>query len=128
MGIVGPFNSGVAKAEIPIVNAAGGPVLISPTNTNPGLTLSQYATANGINFAKLHPAGKPDYYFRIPGNDVAQGKADAEVALSSRRWRLHEGLRCRRQHHVWQGPRRLLHRRLHRWRRHDRRHPHVDHR
>ena len=83
MGIVGPFNSGVAKAEIPIVNAAGGPVLISPTNTNPGLTLSDYATANGINFAQLHPAGKPDFYFRIPGNDVAQGKADAEVALSS---------------------------------------------
>ncbi len=82
MAIVGPFNSGVAKAEIPVVNAAGGPVLISPTNTNPGLTLSQYATANGIDFTKLHPAGQPDYYFRIPGNDVAQGKADAEVALS----------------------------------------------
>jgi branched-chain amino acid transport system substrate-binding protein len=82
MAIVGPFNSGVAKAEIPVVNAAGGPVLISPTNTNPGLTLSQYATANGIDFTKLHPTGKPNYYFRIPGNDVAQGKADAEVALS----------------------------------------------
>ena len=83
MAIVGPFNSGVAAAEIPIINAAAGPVEISPTNTNPGLTLSQYASTYGIDFAKLHPAGKPDYYFRIPGNDVAQGKADAEVALSS---------------------------------------------
>ncbi len=83
MAIVGPFNSGVAAAEIPVVNAAGGPVLISPTNTNPGLTISQYATQNGLNFDKMHPAGKPDYYFRIPGNDVAQGKADATVALSS---------------------------------------------
>lgn len=82
VGIVGPFNSSVAKAEIPVVNNAGGPVLISPTNTNPGLTIEQYASANGIVFSVLHPAGKPDYYFRIPANDVAQGKADATVALS----------------------------------------------
>ena len=82
IGIVGPFNSSVAKAEIPVVNNAGGPVLISPTNTNPGLTIEQYASANGIVFSVLHPAGKPDYYFRIPANDVAQGKADATIALS----------------------------------------------
>lgn len=84
VGIVGPFNSSVAKAEIPVVNNAGGPVLISPTNTNPGLTIEQYASANGIVFSVLHPAGKPDYYFRIPANDVAQGKADATIALSSK--------------------------------------------
>lgn len=82
IGIVGPFNSGVGKAEIPVVNEAGGPVLISPTNTNPGLTIEQYASANGIVFSVLHPAGKPDFYFRIPANDVAQGKADAMVAAS----------------------------------------------
>ncbi len=81
MAIVGPFNSGVAKAEIPIVNQAGL-VEISPTNTNPGLTLEQYAEANGIVFSQLHPAGKKNAYFRIPGNDVSQGAADAKVALS----------------------------------------------
>ncbi|MBF6589064.1 MAG: branched-chain amino acid ABC transporter substrate-binding protein [Ktedonobacterales bacterium] len=81
MAIVGPFNSGVAKKEIPVVNAATL-VEISPTNTNPGLTLQQYADANNIDFSKLHPAGKPNSYFRIPANDVVQGKADATIALS----------------------------------------------
>ena len=56
MAVVGPFNSGVAKAEIPVATN-GGLVLMSPTNTNPGLTKEQYAQANGINFAQLHPAG-----------------------------------------------------------------------
>jgi branched-chain amino acid transport system substrate-binding protein len=83
MAVVGPFNSGVAKQEIPVANAGGGPVLISPTNTNPGLTLQQYATEAGVNFSQLHPAGKPDYYFRIPANDYLQGKADAQIALQA---------------------------------------------
>jgi branched-chain amino acid transport system substrate-binding protein len=82
MGIVGPFNSGVAIAEIPLVNA-GGIVEISPTNTNPGLTLSQYASQYSINFSHLHPSGAKEYYFRIPANDVTQGKVDAEFALQT---------------------------------------------
>ena len=81
MGIVGPFNSGVAAAEIPKVEAAQI-VEISPTNTNPGLTLQQYAAQYSINFSQLHPAGSKEYYFRVCANDVAQGKADAEIALS----------------------------------------------
>ncbi len=81
MAIVGPFNSGVAAAEIPKVTAAGI-VLISPTNTNPGLTVQQYAAQYSINFSQLHPAGSKEYYFRVCANDVAQGKADAEIALS----------------------------------------------
>jgi|SRR5579871_2269159 branched-chain amino acid transport system substrate-binding protein len=81
VAVVGPFNSGIAKVAIPITNAAGL-TMISPTNTNPGLTLQQYADANGINFSLLHPAGKPDAYFRICGNDVAQGKVDAQIAAA----------------------------------------------
>ena len=81
MGIVGPFNSGVAIAEIPKVEAAGI-VEISPTNTNPGLTIETYAAQYSINFNLLHPAGSKEYYFRVCANDVAQGKADAEIALS----------------------------------------------
>jgi branched-chain amino acid transport system substrate-binding protein len=83
IGVIGPFNSGVAKQEIPIVNAGGGPTLISPTNTNPGLTLQQYAQEAGVNFDQLHPSGKPDFYFRLPANDFLQGKADAQIALSA---------------------------------------------
>jgi branched-chain amino acid transport system substrate-binding protein len=82
MAVVGPFNSGVAKQEIPVANGSGL-VLISPANTNPGLTKEQYADANGINFALLHPAGKPNYYFRLPGTDDVQGKVDADIALAA---------------------------------------------
>src|SRR5579872_876598 len=37
LGVVGPFNSNVAKAEIPLSNSLGI-ALISPANTNPDLT------------------------------------------------------------------------------------------
>jgi branched-chain amino acid transport system substrate-binding protein len=76
---VGPFNSGIAKVTIPISNNAGL-VFISPANTNPGLTKEQYAAANSINFQTLHPAGKPNAYFRVPGTDDVQGKVDAQIA------------------------------------------------
>jgi branched-chain amino acid transport system substrate-binding protein len=82
LAFVGPFNSNVAIAEIPISEDAGL-AMISPANTNPGLTLRQYAQANGINFDTLHPAGKPESYFRIPGNDVAQGTLDADLAAGA---------------------------------------------
>src|SRR5579875_547458 len=82
MAVVGPFNSGIAEVTIPITNSAGL-VMISPSNTNPGLTKQQYAAANGINFSLLHPAGKPDYYFRTCGTDDVQGKVDADVALGA---------------------------------------------
>jgi branched-chain amino acid transport system substrate-binding protein len=82
MAVVGPFNSGVAKQEIPVANGSGI-VLISPANTNPGLTKKEFADANGINFDLLHPAGKPNYYFRLPGTDDVQGKVDADIALAA---------------------------------------------
>jgi len=79
MAVVGPFNSGVAKAEIPVATN-GGLVLMSPTNTNPGLTKEQYAQANGINFSQLHPSGSKEYYFRVCATDDVQGKVDAQIA------------------------------------------------
>lgn len=82
MGVVGAFNSGVSSVEIPIVQQSGGPVMISPANTNPGLTIAQYATANGFNPDTLHPPGKPNFYFRIPANDVTQGGLLAKIALA----------------------------------------------
>jgi branched-chain amino acid transport system substrate-binding protein len=82
MAIVGPFNSGVAKQEIPTVNK-NTIVAISPTNTNPGLTKQEFAEENGINFDLLHPAGKPEAYFRLAGTDDIQGKVDADIALAA---------------------------------------------
>lgn len=82
IAVVGPFNSGVAKAEIPVATT-GGLVLMSPTNTNPGLTKEQYAQANGINFTQLHPAGSKEYYFRVCATDDVQGKVDAQIAAGA---------------------------------------------
>ncbi|HVA38645.1 MAG TPA: branched-chain amino acid ABC transporter substrate-binding protein [Candidatus Dormibacteraeota bacterium] len=69
MGVVGPFNSNVAAAEIPVSNEAGLP-LISPSNTNPTLTSAKYRTT--------HP--KEITYFRVCATDDLQGKAGAEFA------------------------------------------------
>jgi branched-chain amino acid transport system substrate-binding protein len=84
IAMVGTFNSSVAKVIIPIVTPAHL-VMISPSNTNPGLTLEQYAQANGVNWSQLHPAGYPEAYFRLPGNDVVQGNVDALLALGTLR-------------------------------------------
>ncbi|HEY7350979.1 MAG TPA: branched-chain amino acid ABC transporter substrate-binding protein [Ktedonobacterales bacterium] len=81
LGFVGPFNSNVAGAEIPVSENAGL-VMISPANTNPGLTIEDAAKPNGFDWATLHPAGKPESYFRIPGNDIAQGTLDADIAVT----------------------------------------------
>jgi branched-chain amino acid transport system substrate-binding protein len=42
LAMVGPFNSNVAKSEIPLTNDAGL-VQISPSNTNDGLTVGEDA-------------------------------------------------------------------------------------
>lgn len=81
VGFVGPFNSNVGAAEIPISENAGL-VMISPANTNPGLTIEAAAKDNGFDWNTLHPAGKPESYFRIPGNDIAQGTVDAQIAFN----------------------------------------------
>ena len=83
LGMVGPFNSGVAAAEIPVANQA--PLaMISPSNTNECLTLvfpycQSYA---GYTAAALRPTGKNNY-FRIAANDTHQGPAMADFAYDT---------------------------------------------
>jgi branched-chain amino acid transport system substrate-binding protein len=83
LGMVGPFNSGVAAAEIPIANQA--PLaMISPSNTNECLTLAfdyckKYA---GYTAAELRPTGKNNY-FRVAANDTFQGPAMADFAFDT---------------------------------------------
>lgn len=80
-GIVGPFNSSVAKGEIPITNRA--PIAqISPANTNPCLTKDATADPSdcgGSNnlIPTLRPTGKVNY-FRIATTDDHQGPAAAD--------------------------------------------------
>jgi branched-chain amino acid transport system substrate-binding protein len=73
LAMVGPFNSNVAKSEIPLSNDAGL-VQISPSNTNDGLTI-------GDDAKKLRTA-HPDTnsYFRVCTRDAKQGSALAQVA------------------------------------------------
>jgi branched-chain amino acid transport system substrate-binding protein len=81
VALIGPFNSDVATAEIPLINAATL-VMLSPSNTNPGLTKAEFADAYGIDFAALHPTGKPESYFRLLGADDVQAQAGASVAYA----------------------------------------------
>jgi len=78
-GIVGPFNSNVAKAEMPITNKA--PIAqISPANTNQCLTQSSADVGCGGSnnlIPTLRPTGKVTY-FRIATTDDHQGPANAD--------------------------------------------------
>src|SRR5258708_34057804 len=73
-GIIGPFNSSVAHAEMPIANQA--PIaLISPANTNTCLTqVGADIQCSGSNdlVPTLRPTGKVTY-FRIATTDTPQG-------------------------------------------------------
>jgi len=73
LAMVGPYNSNVAKAEIPLTNDAGL-AQISPANTNDGLTI-------GDDAKKLRTA-HPDTnaYFRVCTRDSRQGLALAQFA------------------------------------------------
>ncbi len=73
LGMIGPFNSNVAKSEIPLTNDAGL-VQVSPANTNDGLTVG--------NDAKELRTAHPDVnaYFRVCTRDAKQGSALAQVA------------------------------------------------
>ncbi|TMD94622.1 MAG: hypothetical protein E6I72_12275 [Chloroflexi bacterium] len=83
LGMVGPFNSGVAAAEIPVANQA--PLaMISPSNTNECLTIAfdycqKYA---GYTPTSLRPTGKNNY-FRVAANDTFQGPAMADFAYDT---------------------------------------------
>ncbi|MBD5633560.1 MAG: branched-chain amino acid ABC transporter substrate-binding protein [Candidatus Eremiobacteraeota bacterium] len=73
LGMVGPFNSSVAQAQIPLTNDAGL-TQISPATTNPGLT-------KGPDAAKLRTS-HPDVnaFFRVCTTDDRQGAAGAQFA------------------------------------------------
>ncbi|MGH7659850.1 MAG: branched-chain amino acid ABC transporter substrate-binding protein [Vulcanimicrobiaceae bacterium] len=75
VGVVGPFNSNVARAEIPITNDAGL-AQVSPSNTNDGLTIGESA--------KQLRTSHPDQiaYFRVCTRDANQGAAGAALAKS----------------------------------------------
>ncbi len=68
VAVIGPLNSSVAKAEIPISNE-GGVLQCSPANTNPDLTQGDPAK-------QLRT--KPNNYIRVVTTDNVQGPAAAQ--------------------------------------------------
>lgn len=78
LGIVGTFNSGCAKLVIPIANRApDGPLaMVSPANTNPGLTESGPGADPGAPEV-YYPTGTRNYA-RVVWNDQHQGAANAQ--------------------------------------------------
>ena len=79
LGVVGPFNSNVARATIPVANRAPL-VMISPSNTNECLT--QTFTYCDPQPSALRPTGKNNY-FRIAAPDTVQGPAMADFAIDT---------------------------------------------
>jgi branched-chain amino acid transport system substrate-binding protein len=79
MGVVGTFNSGCAKIIVPILNRTHpGPVaMVSPANTNPGLTKKWDPGEPN----KYYPTGVRNYS-RVVATDDIQGPADALWAKS----------------------------------------------
>jgi DNA-binding SARP family transcriptional activator/ABC-type branched-subunit amino acid transport system substrate-binding protein/DNA-binding beta-propeller fold protein YncE len=79
IGVVGPYNSGCAYAEIPIASRAGLPI-VSPTNSDVGLTRPAFGAPRGA-FRALYPTGRRTYV-RLMSPDDAQAAADALLARS----------------------------------------------
>ncbi len=78
LGMIGPYNSAVAKAEIPI-SAPAHFVMVSPSNTNPCLTKEQ---APPLPACSYHAAdlrnGNANNYWRVVTTDDYQGPAMAD--------------------------------------------------
>lgn len=76
---LGTFNSGAAKLSIPILNAAGPLVMISPANTNPGLTKADKDEAGVTD--SYYPTGTRSYARVVAADDI-QGKVAANFVKS----------------------------------------------
>ena len=74
---IGTFNSGAAKIVIPVLCAAGIP-MISPANTYPGLTKPGKGTADEP--GKYYPNGCQHNYYRVVPADDLQGDVGANWA------------------------------------------------
>jgi branched-chain amino acid transport system substrate-binding protein len=76
VGIVGPFNSNVAQAEIPTSNALGI-ALVAPSTTNPTLTKGPQS----LELRSQHP--DQITFFRVCATDDVQGPVGADYAAKT---------------------------------------------
>ncbi|OHV36495.1 ABC transporter substrate-binding protein [Pseudofrankia sp. EUN1h] len=76
IGVVGPLSSNVARIAVPVLDAAGVPV-VSPSNSAPELTAQDEPART-----RKRPY---DRYFRLSGSDALQAKAGADYAVHTLR-------------------------------------------
>jgi branched-chain amino acid transport system substrate-binding protein len=86
LAVMGPFNSSVARQQIPVANQANL-TMVSPANTNPCLTVDLKAChfpVIGFWPSQLR-AANPDKnnYFRVAASDLYQGGAAADYAYTT---------------------------------------------
>jgi len=72
IAVLGTFNSACAKVIVPIANRAGPLLMVSPANTNPGIT-KKWDVGEP---QKYYPTGVRNYA-RVVATDDIQGPADA---------------------------------------------------
>jgi len=77
IGVMGPYNSAVAKVQIPISND-GGLLQCSPANTNEALTKPEFG---GLDYRKNFP--ERINYVRVATTDDIQGPAMAAYAFNT---------------------------------------------
>jgi branched-chain amino acid transport system substrate-binding protein len=77
VGVVGPYNSAVAKVQIPISNAAGL-TQCSPANTNESLTKPEFGA---LDYRKTNP--DKINYIRVATTDDIQGPAMSVYAFNN---------------------------------------------
>jgi ABC-type branched-subunit amino acid transport system substrate-binding protein len=75
VAVIGPYNSPVAEAEIPVTNGAGI-LQCGPSNTAPGLTTGERATS-------LRPRPDRPNYVRVAVTDDALARGAARFLLDS---------------------------------------------
>ena len=78
---LGTFNSGAAMLSIPVLNAAGPLVMISPANTYPGLTHAASGLTDASEPGKYYPSGVRNYT-RVAATDDFQGPVAVNFLVS----------------------------------------------
>jgi ABC-type branched-subunit amino acid transport system substrate-binding protein/DNA-binding beta-propeller fold protein YncE len=85
VAVIGPQTSGCAQVELPILNRAPGgpPAVISPTNSDPGLTREGVPPPDGYRGSPdvFYPIGIR-HYVRVSAPDVLFGPAHARLSQS----------------------------------------------
>ncbi len=103
LGVIGPYYSGCAAVQIPILSrrAAGPLAMVSPTNTDPGLTLNTPYSDHDP--GALYPDGLRNYVRVVPP-EIVMGAAAATLAKQMGAERVVAFVNRERRSYRWYGP------------------------